>query len=145
MTELSKLFGVDVPLVQGPMGEISGPKLVAAVANAGGLGVLPLWAESGERARAMIETTQSETPRSFAVNLRSDLIQVDHVALAADLGVSTFHLFWGDPSKTAVAVRERKCEFFSTIGDVESAKRHIDAGACCLVAQGTEAGGARFG
>lgn len=39
-TELTKVFGIRHPVVLAGMGEASGPALVAAVSNAGGLGVL---------------------------------------------------------------------------------------------------------
>ena len=39
-TPLTELLGVRYPIVQSAMGYVSGPKLVTAVSNAGGLGIL---------------------------------------------------------------------------------------------------------
>lgn len=39
--ELTRRLALDVPVLQGPMGGIAGPRLVAAVSSAGGLGILP--------------------------------------------------------------------------------------------------------
>jgi NAD(P)H-dependent flavin oxidoreductase YrpB (nitropropane dioxygenase family) len=37
-------LGIDIPIIQAPMGGAVGPALAAAVSNAGGLGTLALWA-----------------------------------------------------------------------------------------------------
>jgi len=62
-------FGVSVPLVQGPMGGVSGPELVSAVVNAGALGVLPIWAAGIDSALSAISSVQARTDKRFAVNL----------------------------------------------------------------------------
>ena len=36
-------LGIEVPIIQAPMGGAVGPALAAAVSNAGGLGTLALW------------------------------------------------------------------------------------------------------
>lgn len=141
MNRLQRLFPIDVPLVQGPMGGVAGPELVAAVANAGALGVLPIWPESGKEAARLIEETRDRTEAAFAVNLRADLVQLDLVRVAFDLGVRHFHLFWGDPAETASLVHELGASFFATVGDGAAARAAIEAGAVALVAQGIEAGG----
>jgi len=41
-TELCDLLDIQVPIVQAPIGSASAPELAAAVANAGGLGMLAL-------------------------------------------------------------------------------------------------------
>jgi NAD(P)H-dependent flavin oxidoreductase YrpB (nitropropane dioxygenase family) len=134
-------FGISVPLIQGPMGGVSGPRLVAAVANSGALGVLPIWADSLADAQSLIEQTQLLTSKAFAVNLRADLKQLEHIAMAADMGVKMFHLFWGDPSDSAASIRAKNAHFLATVGDREAAVRALDAGASAIVAQGVEAGG----
>ena len=82
-TPLCARLGIDVPVVQAPIGSSSTPQLVAAVANAGGLGMLALtWTppqQAGQRMRRVRELTD----RPFGVNL----------VLAAELvsrGISSF-------------------------------------------------------
>jgi len=134
-------FGLEVPLVQGPMGGVAGPELVSAVANAGALGMLPIWPETVADAVALLRTTTSMTQRSFAVNLRADLLQLDHLAAATDAGVSIVHLFWGDPGPTMAAVTRNDIKMIATVADASIARRALDAGANALIAQGVEAGG----
>lgn len=141
MNSFIETFGVSVPLIQGPMGGVSGPDLVAAVADSGALGVLPIWADSLEVAQTSIKKVQEKTGKAFAVNLRSDLDQIEHISMAADMGITIFHLFWGSPSESAAGIRSRNCKFIATVSDKESAMRALDSGANALVVQGVEAGG----
>jgi nitronate monooxygenase len=145
MTYLSnnftRKFGLEVPIVQGPMGGVSGPQLVAAVVNSGALGILPIWADSIEEAKSAIETTKALTDKPFGVNLRADLTQLDHIKMATDAGVSIIHLFWGVPANSMPAVTAADACMIATVGDREAAKAALDAGASALIAQGVEAGG----
>jgi len=36
-------LGIEIPIIQAPMGGAASPALAAAVSNAGGLGTLALW------------------------------------------------------------------------------------------------------
>jgi enoyl-[acyl-carrier protein] reductase II len=78
-TSLCKLLGIEHPVIQAPMNWITGAELVAAVSNAGGLGVIGPNAgertetkdvgETGERLRRQIRKTKSITQKPFGVNL----------------------------------------------------------------------------
>src|SRR5919201_535011 len=70
-TPLCDLLGIDVPIVQAPMaGGWTTPALVAAVCNAGGLGVLAAARTSAEQLREAIRATRSLTDRPFGVNFQ---------------------------------------------------------------------------
>jgi NAD(P)H-dependent flavin oxidoreductase YrpB (nitropropane dioxygenase family) len=71
-TELCDLCGIEVPIVQTGMGWVAGPRLTAATANAGGLGILASGTMDFEQLRAAITDTRSRTDAPFGVNLRSD-------------------------------------------------------------------------
>lgn len=141
-TSFTRRFGLTAPLVQAPMGGVAGPALVAAAAEAGALGVLPVWFLPVEQAVAMVQRTQQLTRRPFAVNLRADLVQVEHLAAALDLGVRWVHLFWGDPRPCVRPFADRHdLVMLATVWDDESVRHALDAGAAALIAQGVEAGG----
>jgi nitronate monooxygenase len=137
----TRTFSLDIPIVQGPMGGAAGPDLVAAVANAGGLGVLPVWVLAAEEVAHAVSETQALTARGFAVNVRADLHQLDHIRAAIDAGVSIIHLFWGDPFASMGPIHAAKARMIATIGDADAARAALDAGADSLIAQGVEAGG----
>ncbi|MEM9566599.1 MAG: nitronate monooxygenase [Actinomycetota bacterium] len=105
-TPLCDRLGIDVPIISAGMGPIAGPDLVAAVSNAGGLGVLGCTSMSADEVRAVIRRTRELTDRPFGVDLIlparieqggmsvgdvAEMIPAEHrtVAerIAADLGV----------------------------------------------------------
>lgn len=68
-TPLCDRLGIDVPVISAGMGPIAGPDLVAAVSNAGGLGVLGCTSMAPEEVRAVIRRTRELTDRPFGVDL----------------------------------------------------------------------------
>lgn len=140
-TAFTRAFGMTAPIVQGPMGGAAGPRLVSAVARAGGLGVLPIWVAPIKVAVEMIKTTQALTSQPFAVNVRADLEMTDLIAAATDQGVKIVHLFWGDPESSMGAIRRGGARMIATVSDVETTRRALDAGPAALIVQGVEAGG----
>lgn len=123
------------------MGGAAGPDLVAAVVNAGALGVIPIWNLPVPVAGQWIEETKKLTDGAFGVNLRADLEQVDHLDLALDAGIPLIHLFWGDPVASMKHIDGAGVKVMVTVGDADAARIALDAGAHVLVAQGVEAGG----
>ncbi len=140
-TALTQLFDLRVPIVQAPMGGVAGPRLVAAAADAGALAILPVWFLPPVGARELIDATRRLTHQPLAVNLRADLVQVDHIRTALDAGITTIHLFWGDPGPCMEPIRAAGARMIATVWDADSTRRALDAGACALIAQGVEAGG----
>jgi NAD(P)H-dependent flavin oxidoreductase YrpB (nitropropane dioxygenase family) len=69
-TRFTKLFGVEHPIIQGGMQWVGRAEFVAAVSNAGALGVLTgLTQPSPDELRREIEKTQKLTDKPFGVNL----------------------------------------------------------------------------
>ena len=67
-TKLCDMLGIEYPIIQAGMGTISGPTLVAAVSNAGGLGVLAAIDLTAEELRQWIRQTRKLTNKPFAVD-----------------------------------------------------------------------------
>ena len=67
--DICKLFGIKYPIIQGAMAWISDADLVAAVSNAGGMGVLATGHLDGEGCRKEIKRLKSMTDKPFAVNV----------------------------------------------------------------------------
>jgi len=69
-TRVTELFGIKYPIVQGGMMWISRAELVAAVSNAGGLGILTAFTfPTLEELAAEIEKTRELTDKPFGVNI----------------------------------------------------------------------------
>ena len=68
-TPLCERLGIDVPIISAGMGPISGPRLAAAVSNAGGLGVMGCTTMAPEEVRNYIRRCRELTDRPFGVDL----------------------------------------------------------------------------
>ena len=66
---LTKLLGIRHPIVQSGMSRVAGPELVAAVSNAGGLGILAALRLQPQDLRAQIRRIRELTALPFGVNL----------------------------------------------------------------------------
>jgi nitronate monooxygenase len=62
-------LGIMYPVIQAPMLGVTTPEMVAAIANAGGLGSLPVGGLSPEKTLELIRKTKALTTKPFAVNL----------------------------------------------------------------------------
>jgi NAD(P)H-dependent flavin oxidoreductase YrpB (nitropropane dioxygenase family) len=69
-TILCERLGIELPIIQAPMGGAVGPKLAAAVSNAGGLGMLVLWRADSDAMRQQIREMRALTSRPFGVRAR---------------------------------------------------------------------------
>jgi len=144
-TSLCGLLGIDVPIVQAPMGTLAVPPLAAAVSNAGGLGMLGVsWLEF-DLMREFIRETRRLTLRPFGVNLALAWDQHERLAICLEEGARIVSLFWGDPSPYVAAIREAGAMLVQTVGSAAEARRAVAAGADVIVAQGWEAGGHVWG
>ena len=65
---LSQTLGIDVPVIQAPIGSASCPALAAAVSNAGGLGSLPCAMLGPDAMREELAAIRRQTARPFNVN-----------------------------------------------------------------------------
>ncbi len=140
-TALCERLGIELPIIQAPMGGAAGPTLVAAVSNAGGLGMLPLWRADTKTMRQQIRETRALTSRPFAVNLTLEIPQEERLAVCLDEGVSIISFFWRDPATLVPRAKAGGAIVLHTVGSANDAKRAMDSGVDIIVAQGWEAGG----
>lgn len=165
-TALTRLLGIDVPIVQAPMaGGYSTAVLAAAVCSAGGLGSLAGAGLHPDQLREAIAATRKLTDRPFAVNLFAPLPPPSPAHLAGwaeltgmpvpeqaapppgfaellgvvvDEGVPVLSFTFGNPDLSGVAAIR-----IGTATSVDEAVALERAGAHAVVAQGFEAGGHR--
>jgi NAD(P)H-dependent flavin oxidoreductase YrpB (nitropropane dioxygenase family) len=140
-TALCERLGIELPIIQAPMGGAAGPDLAAAVSNAGGLGTLPLWRADNETMRRQIREMRALTSRPFAVNLVLEFAQEERLAVCLDEGVPIISFFWRDPGPLVKRAKAGGAIVMHTVGSADDAKRAVDSGVDIIVAQGWEAGG----
>jgi enoyl-[acyl-carrier protein] reductase II len=94
-TRITELLGIKHPIILAGMSWISEPKLVAAVSNAGGLGILAIAQLSPEEAREQIRETRSLTDKPFAINamlINRNAKEIVRVALEERVPVINYSL-----------------------------------------------------
>src|SRR5262249_35771874 len=141
-TNLCHMLGIEHPIIAAPMGpDLTGPDLVAAVSNAGGLGILqaqfcapPVFRREARRVRA-------PTARPFGVNLLLHFPVEDQVAICLEERVPILSLFWGDPTPYVGRAHAAGVKVLHQVGSVAAARRAAAAGVDVIIAQGVEAGG----
>ena len=143
-TAVCDLLNIKYPLLQGAMQGGGGPELVAAVSEAGGLGVLPTFGGTEEKLREDIEAVRRRTDKPFGVNItamgRGFTESRASIIIENDVPVCTTGR--ADPGEKAVRMlKDAGVKVISVIPTVELAKRMEDEGADAIVASGTEAGG----
>lgn len=140
-TPLCDRLGIEIPIVQAPMGGAVGPAIAAAVSNAGGLGALAPWRLELVALRQLIRDTKALTSRPFAVNLNLEFPQEERLAVCLEEGVPVISFFWRDPSKLMKTAKAGGATVLHTVATADDARRAVDCGVDVVVAQGWEAGG----
>ena len=97
-TAFCRLAGIDLPIVQAPIGGITTPALAAAVSEAGGLGMLSITWRDPNSLGALLQDTRARTAKPFAVNLVLEWDPAERLAIALEEGVPIVSFFWGDPA-----------------------------------------------
>lgn len=136
-TRFSELVGCDLPIQCAAMSGIVTPELVAAVSNAGGLGMLAAGRRGVDVLRAQIEATRALTDRPFGIGFIVEFLDREVLAAACD-ELPVIEFFWGWPD--AELVDPRRVVGWQ-VGTVDEARAAVDAGCRYVVAQGIEAGG----
>ena len=140
-TSFTKLVGIDAPIQLASMPGVTTPELVAAVADAGGLGMLgaPLMPPP------VLEETLDELARrtrgAVGVNFLMPFLDGDCLAVASRRA-RLIEFFYGDPDAALVErARAGGALVGWQVGSAPEAAAAERAGCDYVVAQGTEAGG----
>jgi len=109
MSELLEILGSKYPIIQGPIGELNDPKMVAAVCEAGAFGMLALGFVSDlDKIKQMIAETQELTDKPFGANLMIAMNPNNEAILEilAEAGVKTVTTSAGSPKKIYPKIKE---------------------------------------
>ncbi len=141
VTPLTEMFGLQHPVVLGPMGGVAGGHLAAAVSNAGGLGMVGGGYGETEWLKTELEVVKAKTQRPWGAGLITWSIGKGVLELVLDAQPCAVMLSFGDPRPYAPLIRAAGCRLICQVQDIEGALLAQEAGADVIVAQGTEAGG----
>lgn len=136
-TPVCELLGIERPIVQAPMADVTG--LAAAVSNAGALGMVTLtWSAD---VAAVVRETAGLTERPFGGNLVLTEDRHRRLDQALDAGLRIVSFMWGDPADYVKPVHDAGGIVMLTVGSAQEARQAVASGVDVIVAQGWEAGG----
>src|SRR5256712_10661139 len=136
-------LGIEYPVFLAGMGGVSLSRLVAAVSNAGGLGIMGAATLAADQLRDEIRRTRDLTDKPFAVDLLAplpDRIRPQMEVLFEE-DVRIFVAGLAVPAEFIAEMHERDMTVMVMCGRVRHAQKSEEAGADIVAAQGTEAGG----
>ena len=141
-TRLSRLLGVEHPLIQGGMAWTATAELAAAVSNAGALGIIGAGQMPTDVLRTEIRNAKTLTDAPFGVNLMLLTPHIDDIVqMVLEEGVDVVTTGAGNPSKYMTALKDKGIKVLPIAPSVALAKRMESIGADAIIGEGMEAGG----
>ncbi|GJF13114.1 2-nitropropane dioxygenase [Mycolicibacterium cyprinidarum] len=142
-TPWSASMGIDVPIVNAPMGGVAGGALAGAVSRAGGLGMIGIGSAGSAAALRSELRHLSNIERPFGIGMIGWVVQREPELLrtALEARPSLLSVSFGDDWSWVQHAHQAGCVTATQIADLEEAQRAVDAGVQVLVARGAEGGG----
>ena len=139
-TALTRLLGIQHPILLAPMGSAAGGRLAAAVTNAGGLGLVGSgYADANTIRRELTAAGNTRVGIGFILwALEKNPSALD---VALDAKPAAVMLSFGDPTPFTARIRGAGCKVICQVQTLAQAKEAAAAGAHVIIAQGRDAGG----
>lgn len=141
-TRVTKLLGIEAPIIQGSMARIADASLAGAVSAAGGLGIIACGGAGEEWVRAQVEAARRITSNPIGANVMlMDPNAAQIAALLAELEVDVVTTGAGSPAPYMEMWKDAGIKVVPVVASPALAKRMERLGADAVVAEGTESGG----
>ena len=141
-TKLTKLLGVQYPIIQGGMAWIADASLASAVSNGGGLGLISAMNANAEWVRGEIRKCRTMTDKPFGVNIMLMSPYADEVAqMVAEEKVAVVTTGAGNPSRFVKMWKEAGVKILPVVTSTALARMVERAGVDAVIAEGGESGG----
>ena len=139
---ITDMLGVEVPLVQAPMGWIARSQLATAVSNAGGLGIIETSSGELDAVREEIRRMRELTDKPFGVYIAQAFVRdPDIVKFVIDQGVRFVTTSAGNPERYTDQLKSAGLTVFHVVPSLSAALKAVAAGVDGLVVEGGEGGG----
>ena len=139
---ITQMLGIEVPVVQAPMGWIARSQLASAVSNAGALGIIETSSGELDAVREEIIRMRELTDKPFGVNIAQAFVRdPDIVQFVIDQGVKFVTTSAGNPERYTEALKSAGLTVFHVVPSLDAALKAVDAGVDGLVVEGGEGGG----
>ncbi len=146
-TWVTEELGIEYPIIQGAMHWLSRAELVAAVSNAGGLGIITAASfSSTEELREEIRKTKTLTDKPFAVNFtimptRRPIVWEDYFNAALEEGVKIIETSGRSPDPYMEFLKSAKVKLLHKVARIRDALTAQRLGVDAVTIAGYESGG----
>lgn len=139
---VTRLFGIDYPIIQAGMIWASGWRLASAVSNAGGLGLIGSGSMYPDVLREHIQNCKTATQKPFGVNVPLLYPDIDkHIRIIIEEKVPIVFTSAGNPKTWTALLKKEGIKVVHVVSSSKFALKSQEAGCDAVVAEGFEAGG----
>ena len=140
---VTELLGVDIPIIQAPMGWIARSQLASAVSNVGAMGIIETSSGELDAVRDEILKMRDLTDRPFGVNIAQAFVREPEIIVdfVIDQGVKFVTTSAGSPTRYTKQLKEGGLTVFHVVPTLRAAQKAADAGVDGLIVEGGEGGG----
>ncbi len=145
MNKILEMLGCRYPIIQGPIGSMNNPAMVAAVCEAGAYGMLALgFIRELEEAKNLVQAVRKLTDKPFGANLvLMNPLAPEILRVLAAAGVKTVTTSVGQPGKVYPIIHDLGMKGIHVVLALAHAIKAEKSGVDGLVVVGSEAGGLR--
>src|SRR5260221_14511586 len=131
---VTRMLGVDVPIVQAPMGWIARAQLASAVSNAGALGIIETSSGELDAVRGEIHKMRDLTDRPFGVNIAQLFVRDPSIVdFVVEQGVKFVSTSAGNPTRYTAQLKEAGLVVFHVVPNLYGALKAVEAGVDGLI------------
>jgi len=139
---VSRDLGVEIPIVQAPMGWIARSQLASAVSSAGACGIIETSSGELDTVKDEIRKMRDLTDKPFGVNIAQAFVRNPSIAeFVIDQGVKFVTTSAGSPTKYTATLKDAGLTVYHVVPTLQAALKAVDAGVDGLVVEGGEGGG----
>ena len=141
-TNITKLFSIKYPIIQGGMIWNSGWRLASAVSNAGGLGLIGAGSMYPDVLREHVKKCKAATNHPFGVNVPMLYPNIEEIMqIIVEEDVKVVFTSAGNPKTWTETLKKEGITVAHVVSSAKFAQKSQDAGVDAVVAEGFEAGG----
>ncbi len=139
---VTEMLGVELPIVQAPMGWIARSQLASAVSNAGGMGIIETSSGELDVIKEEIKKMKDLTDKPFGVNIAQAFVRDPNIAqFVIDQGVRFVTTSAGSPTRYTADLKAAGLTVFHVVPTLSAALKAVEAGVDGLIVEGGEGGG----
>lgn len=142
INRVTRMLGIDFPIVQAPMGWIARSQLASAVSNCGALGIIETSSGELDNVRSEILRMRELTDRPFGVNIAQLFVRDPSIVeFVVGQGIKFVTTSAGNPQQYTSQLKAAGLTVFHVVPTLVAALKAVDAGVDGLVVEGGEGGG----